>query len=183
MNKNRKKKLIRIVERVAVGLVVLDAVLYFAAVQPLRNMAQERLERANEKRLEIRNDEVKVRRLEWYKGSVPGTEKEISDFMTQQVQSKRRYFTRATRVIEELANHSGVEVSGFSYKADSVRGEPLDRMNITMIVKGTFPGLMSFAHGLETTSSEFFVIHDFTFDTPEGANIALRLSADLYLTP
>jgi len=184
MSIERRKKLIRIVERVAVGLLLLDALLYFIVIQPTRSMTQQQFERSNEARLRIQKEEKQLKRLEWYKESVPMTEKEVASFLADQVQSKRKSFTRATRLVRELADQSGLDISGgISYRMDVTRDEPLDRMNITVLVKGPFNSLMNFAHGLETTSDDFFVIHDFNFDSStEGAKLALKLSADLYLT-
>ncbi|MGD0693589.1 MAG: GspMb/PilO family protein [Terriglobia bacterium] len=187
MSKDRRKNLIRMVERVAVGVIALDAVLYFVAVQPLRSKTQERLEQFNNERAEIRNEEARVRRLEWYEASVPTTEKELNDFLGAQVQARRKSFTRLAQLLRGIADRTGVELSNFTYKPDTGRDEPLERMNISVNVTGSFPGLMEFAHGLETTSSDFIVIHDFNFDARAkesgGGNVDLKLSADLYLTP
>lgn len=186
MSKDRRKNLIRIVERVAVGVIALDAILYFVAVQPLRSKTQERLEQFNNERVEIRNEEARVRRLEWYEASVPTTEKELNDFLGAQVQARRKSFTRLARLLHDIAERSGVEVPPFTYKPDTGRDEPLDRISFSVDVTGSFPGLMEFAHGLETASSDFIVIHDFNFDArgkESGGNVDLKLSADLYLTP
>jgi hypothetical protein len=184
MSMERRKRVIRIVERTALGIMLLDALLYFVVIQPTRSMTQQTFERSNQVRLRVLNEETQLKRLEWYKESVPMTEKEVESFLSDQVQSKRKSFTRATRLVRDLADQSGLDFSGgISYRMDAARDEPLDRMNITVLVKGPFNSLMNFAHGLETTSDDFFVIHDFSFDYAEGGKLALKLSADLYLTP
>ena len=183
MSKDGRKNLIRIVESVAVALVVLDAAVFFAVIQPLRNMTQEAFARFDDERLQVRNAEARVKRLEWYQASVPSSEKELDDFMGKQVQPKRKSFTRLARLLRDIAEHSGVELSNFTFKPDTARDEPLDRMNISVSVAGSFPNLMDFAHGLETTTSDFIVIQDFEFAATEGSNVGLKLVADLYLTP
>jgi len=183
MSKGGRKNLTRIVEGVAVALVVLDAVVYFAVVQPLRNMTQEAFARFDEERLQLRNAEARVKLLEWYQASVPSTEKELDDFMSKQVQPRRpKSFTRVARLLREIAEHAGVEYT-FTFKPDTVRDEPLDRINISVSVTGSFPSLMDFAHALETTTSDFIVIHDFDFAATEGSSVDLKLAADLYVTP
>ncbi len=184
MSRDRRRNITRIFERVAVGLVFLDVVLYFVVLQPIRNMAQAKFESANEARLRLKNEEARVRRLEWYKGAVPATEQDLEDFLSNEVQSKRKSFSRSTRLVRGLAQEAGLEIaaSGISYRMESLHDQPLDRMNIMVTVKGPFQSLVNFAHDLETTSDDFLVIRDFSFDSSEGENLSLRLSADLYLT-
>jgi Tfp pilus assembly protein PilO len=183
MAKDRRKHLIRIVELAALGLALVDAALYFAAVQPLRNMTQEASRRFEDERLQIRNEDARVKRLEWYEAAVPSSEKELGDFMRHQVLARRKSFTRLAKLLRGIAEHSGVELSNFTSRPVTERDEPLDRVNIQVNVTGPFPSLMNFAHGLETATGDFIVIHDFDFDSAEDAKLALKLSADLYLTP
>jgi len=182
MTSERRLRLTRIVERNAIGLVFLDVVLYFAVVQPIRNMAQQKLEDDRNERLKVLNEESRVRRLESYRDGVPRTAREIDQFFTNEIHPKRRSFTRAMRLTQGLAAHSGVQITGIGTRTDPLGDEPLERMNLAIIAKGPFRGLLSFAHGLETTSSEFVVIHDFSFEAAEGADLQLRLAGELYLT-
>lgn len=182
MTSDRRLRLTRIVERIAIGLVFLDVVLYFAVVQPIRNRAQQKLEGDRNERLKVLTEESKVRRLELYRDGVPTTAREIDQFLSDEVQPKRKSFTRAMRLIQGLAAHSGVQITGVGTRTDLLRDEPLERMNLTIAAKGPFRGLLSFSHGLETTSSEFFVIHDFSFEAVESTGLQLRLSGELYLT-
>ena len=183
MSKDRRKHLIRFVEIAALGLALIDAALYFATIQPLRKMTQEASQRFEDARLQVRNEEARVKRLEWYEAAVPSSEKELGDFMDHQVQTRRKSFTRLDRLLRDLSEHSGVVLSNFTWKPEMARDEPLNRVIIQVNVTGPFSSLMNFGHGLETATGDFIVIHDFDFDSAEGASLALKLSADLYLNP
>lgn len=185
MSKDRRKLLIRMIEGAAVGLVALDLALYFVAIQPLRNKSQDGLVKFDQERAEIRNEEARVKRLEWYKASMPATEKELNDFMGEQVQGQRKGFTRLARLLRATADDAGVELGPFTFKPEPVRDEPLELVSISLGVSGTFGNLMSFAHSLESVTSDFIVIQDFDFGPGEketAGNLSLKLSAELYLT-
>jgi len=185
MSRQRRKNLVRIFERIAVGLVALDAVLYFAVLQPLRMRAQSKFESINEARLNLRIEEARVKRLEWYKNALPATESDLDDFMSNEVQSKRKVYSRATRLVRGMAQEAGLELApnGIAYRMDPSHSAPLGLMELTISAKGPFKNLLSFAHALETTSDDFLIIRDFRFDSGEGEDMTLRLSTDLYLTP
>src|SRR5579859_1933708 len=183
MTNIRRNSLIRNLERVALGLAILDVVLFFAVVRPLVNLVQGKLEQSEEVRLHIQNEKARVSRLEWYKSALPGTEKDINNFLSNEVKSRRKSYSRFTRLVQGQAEHAGIKLTGISYRLESLRDQPLDLMSIGMTVEGPFPSLLNFAHGLETTSSDFIVIREFSFDAVEGKDLSLRLAAGLYLTP
>ena len=185
MSRDRRKNLNRAFERVAVGLVALDAVVYFVVVQPLRNRTQSKFESIREARLGLRNEEARVKRLEWYKKALPATESDLDDFMGNEVHSRRKSYSRSSRLVRALAQDAGLELDpgGVSLHPEALRDKPLDRMNVTISVKGPFKNLLSFAHALETTSDDFLIIRAFNFTSGESEGMALQLSAELYLTP
>jgi hypothetical protein len=59
---------------------------------------------------------------------------------------------------------------------------PLQRLGIMIDVEGSFPALLKFAHGLET-SSDLLLIRSFSMAEGKDNPLELRLAADLYLTP
>lgn len=183
MTNIRRNILTRTLERVAFGLALLDVVLYFAVVRPLVNLAQEKFEQSEEVRLHIQNEKARVTRLEWYKSALPQTEKDINNFLRNEVKSRRNSYSRSTRLVQGLAEHSGINLTGISYRMESLRDQPLDLMSIGMTVEGPLPSLLNFAHGLETTTGDFIVIREFAFESGEGKDLSLRLAAQLYLTP
>lgn len=185
MSMDRRKILTRILERVAVGLVVLDVVVYFAVLQPVQRMWQERAERYNTVRLQVINEEARVNRLKWYTDAVPSMQKDVDDFLSNEVQSKRKSFSRTTRLVLGLADQTGVSLpaSAINYQMDPKHDQLLDRMGLTLTVKGPFKNLVDFAHQLETTTDDFLVFRGFTFETQEDSDLSLRLATDFYLTP
>jgi hypothetical protein len=183
MSNDRRKNLTHILESAAIVLVLFDVALYVAVVRPMGNLAKDKFERSEQARLKIQNEKEKVSRLEWYKSALPGTKKDIDDFFSNEVKSRRKSFSRSTRMARGLAEHAGLKLTSISYHLESLRDQPLDLMDISMSVEGPFPSLLNFAHALETTSGDFIVLRDFNFDAAEGKDLSLRLSAELYLTP
>ena len=182
MGKSRRKTLIRMVEGVAVGLVLLDAALYFALVRPLRSMRTAEEVRYSATRERVRELKLRAARLEKFQTSVPETEEQLSAFMRSHIPPRRQGFSRAARLVRRLTEQAGVELSGVAYKLDSAADDPLERLGIEVEVAGSFSSLLNFSHALET-ASDFMVVREFAFEPAEGGGVTLRLGADLYLTP
>lgn len=180
MGKSRRKTLIRIVEGVTVGLVLLDVTLYFALVRPLRSMHTAEEIRYSALRERVRELRIRAARLEKFQTAVPETEKQLSAFVRGHIPPRRQGFSRAARLVRKLTEQAGVQLSGVSYKLDSVADDPLERLGIEVEVEGPFPSLLNFSHALET-ASDFIVVREFAFEPAEGRGVALRLGADLYL--
>ncbi|HEV2348338.1 MAG TPA: hypothetical protein VG028_00665 [Terriglobia bacterium] len=182
---DRRKTVTRIIERTAVAIVVLDVVLYFAVLLPLQRSWQARAERYNTVRLQVLNEEARVNRLKWYTDAVPSMRKDVDDFLSNEVRSKRKSFSRTTRLVLGLADQTGVSLppSAINYQMDPQHDQLLDRMSLNMTVKGPFKNLLDFAHELETTTDDFLVLRGFSFEAGEGPDLSLRLATDFYLTP
>jgi len=180
MGKSRRRTVTRIVEGVAVGLVLLDVVLYFALVRPLRSMRAAEQVRYSATRGRVRELTVRAVRLEKFQTAVPETEDQLGAFMRSHIPPRRQGFSRAARLVRRLTEQAGVQLSGVTYKLDSSADDPLERLGIDVEVEGPFPSLLNFSHALETTS-DFIVVREFAFEPTEGQGVALRLGADLYL--
>lgn len=182
MRKVRRKALVQALEKVALGLVLLDVSVYFAVSRPLGNLLSSEQSRYNVVRERVQNLRLKVARLEGSQASLPEAKDQIKVFERKYVPPRRRGFSRAARLIRQLTDQSGIELSNVAYKLDSNQDDPLRRLGIEVSVAGPFPSLMNFTHALET-ASDFIVVRDFTFEHAEGNVVELRLEADLYLTP
>jgi hypothetical protein len=180
MGRSRRKTLIRIVESVAVGLVLLDVVLYFVLVRPLASMRTAEQVRYSTTRERVRELRMRAARLEKFETAVPETEKQLSAFVRSHIPPRRQGFSRAARLVRRLTEQAGVQLSGVAYKLDSTADDPLERLGIEVEVEGPFSSLLNFSHALET-ASDFIVVRGFAFEPTEGQGIALRLGADLYL--
>jgi hypothetical protein len=180
MGKSRRRTVTRILEGVAVGLVLLDVVLYFALVRPLRSMRTAEQVRYSATRERVRELTVRAVRLEKFQTAVPETEDQLGAFMRSHIPPRRQGFSRAARLVRRLTEQAGVQLSGVTYKLDSSADDPLERLGIEVEVEGPFPSLLNFSHALETTT-DFIVVREFAFEPTEGQGVALRLGADLYL--
>jgi hypothetical protein len=180
MGRSRRKTVIRILERVAMGLVLLDVVFYFAVVRPLRSMRTAEQARYSATRARVRELTLRATRLEKFQAAVPETEDQLTAFMRSHIPSRRQGFSRAARLVRRLTEQTGVHLSGLAYKLDSAADDPLERLGIEVDVEGPFAGLLNFSHALET-ASDLIVVREFAFEPAEGQDLALRLGADLYL--
>ena len=178
----RRGKLMRIAEGLAVGLVVLDAVAYFALIRPLRSMRAAEEDRYMAARSRVRELRSRVTRLETFQGAVPDAESHLAAFLQDHVASRRQGFSRTARLVRKLTEQSGVQLAGVSYKLDSAEDLPLPRLGFEVELEGPFSGLVKFSHALET-AQDLVVVRNFTLEPTEQGESALRLAADLYLKP
>ena len=182
MSKSRRKTIVRIVEGTALVLVLLDLTVYFALVRPLRTMRTGEEASYAAARERLHDLKARAARLEKYQAAVPGAEGELSDFLKEHLPARRQGFSRAVRMVRELTGKSSLHLASVSYKLESSKDDPFERLAVQVDVEGSYSNLISFAHTLET-SSDLIILRDFSFEPAEGHVLALRLGADLYLKP
>lgn len=182
MRKSRRKGLIQVLEKLAVALVLLDIVLYFALVGPIESMRSAEEAQRSAMRNRLRQAKARVARLEEFQAEVPGAGEQLDGFLSEHVPSRRQGFSRAARLVRRLVNESGAYLTSISYNLSEDRDEPLRRLGIEVDVEGPFPSLFDFAHSLET-GNELVVVRSFIFEPREGGTMGLRMAADLYLKP
>jgi Tfp pilus assembly protein PilO len=190
---SRRKKWARWVARVAVFLALADGLVYVAVDQPLARIVKSERERLSSQRIEGQARKLALAHLEQRDAELPETRRRVQAFLTDHVPARREGFSRASRLVERVAQQSGVQLTSVSYKPDGQDApQPLDRLTMGVRVQGSFAGLMSFSHGLET-ASDFIVVRAFKFQATETANdaardrgsgtLGLNLTADFYLLP
>ncbi len=180
MRLSQSRFVARILERVAVGMVLLTLGFWLAVVRPYEDklLAQQQAYRnARQQKLTM---EARVARLE--KIPVTDADAELNQFESEHMPSRRRSFSKAADLVRRLTAESGVQLSGVSYRLGEVKDEPLQRLGIEVSVQGPFPSLLDFAHAVET-SADFLVLRGFSLETGDGGTLALRMTADLYVTP
>ncbi|PYV11285.1 MAG: hypothetical protein DMG23_04735 [Acidobacteria bacterium] len=182
MRRNRRKVFFRIMEGAAVGLVVLDALLYGALLRPLRRAAAEKKQEVGQTRSRIQDETMRVESLKRYLAALPTASADIKAFVHEHVPPRRWIFSRASGLVRRLAEQSDLQLSPVSYRLDSSPAEALERLGVELTVEGTFSNLLRFAHSLET-ANEFILVRDFTFQPGEKGRLALRMTAELYLEP
>lgn len=182
MRKSRRHTAIRVVQWVALSLAALDAALYLAVVRPLGRMRadEQQAKQAVEKRLE--DQRARLERFRKFQAALPDAGQALKVFVRDHVPSRRRGFSRAARLVRRLSEASGLQLAGVSYRLNTTEGGPLERLGIEVTVEGPFSSLLKFAHAIET-DNDFILVRDFTFQPGEGATLALRLGADMYLEP
>jgi Tfp pilus assembly protein PilO len=170
----------RVLERMAIALVLLALGVWLMAVRPLEDKLLAEQQAFRTARQQKVAAEARVARLE--KIRVTDADTELKGFVSEHMPPRRRSFSKAADLVRRLTEESGVQLSGVSYRLGEVKGEPLQRLGIEVSVQGPFPNLLGFAHAVET-SSDFLVLRDFSLETGDGETLALRMAADLYVSP
>jgi len=182
MTRHRRKLFIQVSEATAIGLLVLNAVLYFALVRPLRSMRASAESDYSATRARIQEARARVARLERYRVDVPRSEAELQEFLDKNIAVRRQGFSHAARMVRKMSEDSKVHLTGVSYKLTGPGKDPLAHMGLEFDVEGAFPDIMRFTHTLET-SGDFFVLRSLSFTPAEGRTIAMHVSTELYLKP
>lgn len=183
MSRTRRKILIRIIQKVALTLALLDVVLYFAAVRPLDNLATQEWQHFNSERRRVQESQVRIARLQRSRTALPSTTQQLGAFTRDHIPSRRQGFSRAARLVQRLTNQSGVRLADApSYHLDWPQGEPFEHLGIELGVVGSFSSVLQFVHALET-ARDFILVRGLNLTSAEGSTVELRVTADLYLSP
>jgi Tfp pilus assembly protein PilO len=182
MPRERVRKIARWFEWGALALVGVDILLYVALVGPVGGLrtSEEREQRELAGRL-VAEKEV-VARFEQFKNAAPQTSQELMSFTDKHISPRREAYYRAARLVRELADRSGLQLTGISYKLDLWRGEPLRRLSVEIRIVGPFDGLLKFAHDLDA-ASQFVLLENCSLQGTEGEGMAMSLTAGMYLEP
>jgi Tfp pilus assembly protein PilO len=182
MTRSRRKALIRFFERAALGVVVLNVVVYFAAVRPLHSRKAAAENSYHLAQLQVQQRQERVAQLAGYQKDLPHADEQLAAFLKEHLPTRRHAFSEAARLIRVLTSQCSVQLDNVSYKLTSEKDEPLERLRINVTVEGPFSNLLKFAHTLES-APELILLKDFTFSTSQGNIVALQVGAELYLTP
>lgn len=181
MSTSKRKTLIRAAETIALTIFAVDVLAYGVLVFGLGRRINAAYNLRNEAVAKHQKSAKRVTRLKQFQASLPEATKELEKFKEDRVPTRRQGFSRAARAIREIAQKNGVDVSAVSYKLGADHKEPLERLGISINAEGLYPSLVQFARSLET-ASDFIVVRDFSFQQGEGGALAVRMSADLYLS-
>jgi Tfp pilus assembly protein PilO len=182
MTKSRRKAFIRFFERAALGLAILDVVVYLAAVRPLHSRVVEADGSYHRVLGQVQQQQARVVRLVSFQKNLPQADEQLKTFLNDHVPSRQHAFSDAARLVRVLTNQAGVQLDSVSYKLTSEKKEPLERLRINVAVEGPFPNLLKFSHTLEG-APQLLLVRDFTFSTSQGSIVSLQVGAELYLTP
>ena len=182
MNRRRRKTIIRFFERAALSMALLDLVVYFAAVRPLRSRGAEAEVSYRRAQAQEQQRQERVARLARFQEDLPHADAQLKTFLNDHVPTRRHAFSEASRMVRVLTTQSGVQLDNVSYKLTREKDEPLERLRINVVVEGPYANLLKFAHTLES-ASQLILLRDFTFSTNQGSIVSLQVGAELYLSP
>lgn len=182
MQKSRRQIVYRVLEATGLVLIALDFLVFFAIYRPLANNVATAERRHAQLRQTIRDEQVRVDVMKKYLAALPQTGKALDDFMTNRVPPRREAYSITDHLIHKGAEAANVKVVGMVFRLDSDRKDPLERLGFEINVQGPYSGLLKFAHALET-ANDIILIREFFITPGDAGMLALRLSADLYLTP
>jgi Tfp pilus assembly protein PilO len=170
------------IEVAGLGLVALDIVVYLAVYRPLGNMIAAEQQHYSVARERVREQQARVGRLEKFQAALPQAGERLADFKQHRTSPRRRGFSTAEHLIRKVADAAGVQPPSVAYRLDPVHNDPLQRLGLEINTGGSYPGLLKFAHYLET-ANDFILIREFTFTAGDNGMLSLRLVADFYVTP
>jgi len=182
MARFRRKKVERVIEIVALSLAGLDLVVYLAVARPLSSAVAAKQQAFSAARRNIQMSEVRLAKLSQSLAALPSTDEDIKQFLNDHVPPRRRGFSRAAGLVRQITGDSGVQITGVGYRLETQRKEPLQRLGIQVNVHGQFQNLLRFTHAL-VTAKDFVLVRGLAFQPAEAGGLALRLAADLYVTP
>lgn len=160
----------------------LDLVVYFAVYRPLGDKAAAEARRHEELRQTVHNQQVRVELLKKFDEALPQAGKGLEDFTNNRIPPRREAFSTAAHLIHKVADASGVKISNLAYHLDTEHHDPLERLDLDIMVQGPYAGLLKFSHALET-ANDFVLVRDFNFSPGDNGALSLRLGADVYVTP
>ncbi len=182
MPRERVRKIARWFEWGAVALVGVDILLYIALVGPVGGLRTSEERRQRELAGRLAAEKEVVARFEQFKNAAPQTSEQLMSFTDKHLSPRREAYYRAARLVRELADRSGLELRGISYKMDLWRGEPLRRLTVEIRVEGPFDGLLKFTHDLDA-GNQFVLLENCSLEGHEGEGMAMGLTAGMYLEP
>jgi Tfp pilus assembly protein PilO len=182
MTRERIRKIARWFELGSLALIAVDLVLYAAWVVPVDRLAASDERRHEELTERLQIEKGVVARFEEFRNAAPETAQELDAFIEKHISPRREAYYRAARLMRELADRSGLQLAGISYKLDPWRGEPLRRLAVEVSVDGPFDGMLKFAHDLET-SKDFVVLEECNLQESGDGDLKMRLTTGMYLEP
>lgn len=182
MSQQRRRNWTQTAAKVIVVLIALDAVLYIGAVRPLSTLVAHEQERFTSTRLEWLTQRGSLARLSRRDAALPADQKQVKSFLEAHLPVRHQAYSRTAGLIQRLSQQSNVEITGVKYSLEETRKTPLESLGLEASAQGPFSNLLSFAHGLET-SSDFIVLRSFQFVPGDQGVLALHLKADLYMAP
>ena len=182
MPRGRRQNVIRAFQIAGASLVLLDVLLYFGMYRSTQALAASAQQQFASMRRRIFDGEIRIERLKKFLGALPKSSKRLASFEQEHTPPRRQGYSQAAKLLRLVAEKSGAQLAKVDFKLDTKPSGPLQRMGLLIIVDGSFPSLLKFAHGLEA-ANDLILIRSFNIAAVEERALELRLVADFYLTP
>jgi hypothetical protein len=180
--KSRHQNVIRAFQIAGASLVLLDVLLYYGMYRSTQALASSTDQQFASLRRRIFDGETRIERLKKFLGALPEEGKRLSSFEKDHTTPRRQAYSQAAKLLRLEAEKSGAQLAKLGFNLDTKPSGPLLRLGSVIVVDGSFPALLKFAHGLET-ASDLILIRSFNIAAVEDRTLELRLAADFYLTP
>ena len=112
--------------------------------------------------------------------AVEANAKDSQRFLKEKIGERRPGLLSVLRSIEEMASAQGLKVGSQGYSDVEVKNLPLQRLQITMPVEGSYRQLLSFLQGLERFDSQFLTLDQIAVRSGEGGQGHLNLVLSCY---
>lgn len=179
---NSRRTLIPVFEVAAIVVVLLDVALGFAAVWA-RRQRDSTHELLADTRRRVAAERARISSLETFQAQLPDAEDQLEQFQSDHVPPRREAYSEASELVRDVAEKSRVKFAGVQYKLDTKQESPyFMRIGMDVGLDGVYPNLVAFCHGLET-AADLVVVRSLVFTTGQGGGLALKVAADLYITP
>ena len=182
MRRSRHQSAIRALQIAGASLVLLDVLLYFLLYRTTQTLASSEQQQFAALRRRNYDAEIRIERLRKFLGALPEAGERLAAFERDHTPPRRQAYSRASALVRRVAEQSGTQLVSVAYKRDDKAAGPLQRLGSVINVEGSFPGLLKFAHGLET-ASDLILIRGFSIGVGGNNVLGLRLATDLYVTP
>jgi Tfp pilus assembly protein PilO len=162
------------------GGAALNLAVYFAYTLP-RTLGEQRIaERQKLLQDEILRERLAVAYQRRQADTIKANTVDMQRFYATTVSARAASLVPVLRAIEGMAREGGMRPGAASYKAEDVKGMPLDRFAITMPVTGTYRQLVAFVQRLE--QSQYFLTLDKVIfrDMGEGSRAELAMVLSCY---
>lgn len=182
MPRTRRQNVTRAFQIAGASLVLLDVLLYYGMYRSTQALASTAQQQFASLRRHIFDGETRIERLKKFLGALPEAGKRLASFEQEHTPPRRQGYSQAAKLLRLAAKESGAQLARVDFKLDTKPSGPLQRLGLLIIVDGSFPALLKFAHGLET-ANDLILIRSFNIAAVEDRAQELRLVADFYLRP
>ena len=152
----------------------LNGVVYAAYTLPRTLSARRLAQRKQDLENEVQRERLAAERQHRQAETIRANTDDARRFYESTVGGRAASLVPVLRSIEGMAREGGMRPGAAGYRAQDVKGLPLDRFVITMPVAGTYRQLVSFVQRLE--QSPYFLILDEVRFSGEGTGSRAELS-------